>query len=62
MGEILPGLLILLASFLLIPLAGFAARDSWRGAWEACRQYLLIMLAFVVIGGGAGLVATLMPR
>lgn len=57
MADILPGALILLAAFALIPLAGYAATDSWRGAWDALRQFLLIMGALVAIGGGAGVLA-----
>lgn len=59
MAEILPGALILLGAFALIPLAGYAATDSWRGAWDALRQFLLIMGALVVIGGGTGLLMAL---
>jgi hypothetical protein len=41
----------------LIPLAGYAATDSWRGAWQATRQYVLIVLAIVAAGGGVGLLS-----
>lgn len=47
---------ILLACLAFIPLSVLAATGSWRRAWEALRQYLFIMLGFVVIGGGLGLV------
>lgn len=49
--------LVFVVALGLIPLAGYAATDSWRGAWRATRQYVLIMLAIVAAGGGVGLLS-----
>lgn len=50
------GAAILLAALLYIPLSAWAATGRLSRAWEALRQYLKIMAAFVVVGGGFGLV------
>lgn len=53
------GVAILVAAFAFIPLSALAATGSWERAWEAARQYLKIMAAFVVVGGGLGLAAAI---
>lgn len=49
------GALILLLALAYIPASMLAATRSWRRAWDALRQYLKIMLAFAIVGGGIGL-------
>jgi len=53
------GVLILLLALAFIPLSAWAATGSLSRAWQALRQYLLIIGAFVLIGGGAGVIAAI---
>ncbi len=39
----------------LVPLIVWGATGSWRHAMLALRRYVVIMLGFVVVGGGLGL-------
>lgn len=47
---------------LLVPLWIWGATSDWRKAWRALSEYLMVMGAFVVVGGGLGLLAALMER
>lgn len=53
------GVLILLLALAVIPLSVWGVSGSLSRAMQALKQYLLIIGAFVVIGGGAGIIAAI---
>jgi hypothetical protein len=46
---------VCLAMFAIVPLMVWGGTGSWRHALHALRQYAGILLGFVVVGGGLGL-------
>lgn len=50
---------IILCMCMLVPLVVLLGSGSWRQAWYALRQYLLIMGGMVALVGGFALLVTL---
>jgi hypothetical protein len=54
--------LVILAMFAIVPLYIWGATGDWRHAITAARQYLKIMGAFLLIGGGVAVLMTIAGR
>ena len=53
---------VILAMFAIVPLYIWGATGDWRQAVTAGLQYLKIMGAFVLIGGGVAVLMTIAGR
>ena len=51
--------LAIIAMFAIVPLYVWGATGDWRYALTAARQYLKIICAFVLIGGGLAVLMTI---
>ena len=54
--------LVILAMLAIVPLYVWGATGDWRHALTAARQYLKILGAFVLIGGGVAVLMTIAGR
>jgi hypothetical protein len=53
---------VILLMLLIVPLYVWGATGDWRHAITAARQYLKIMGAFVLLGGGLAVLMTIAGR